>query len=72
MENFTGAEIEKFVKASIYDGTETALANVKPIYLQNQTLIDEARRWALLNARPASTPVARDQKQEPKERKVRL
>ncbi len=50
MQNWTGAEIEKFVKGSIYDGTEKAFSNIKPIYNQNREIIDRARRWAQTNA----------------------
>ena len=47
---YTGAEIEKIVKNSLYDGIETALKNVKPIAQQNKAVIDKARQWAKNNA----------------------
>src|SRR3990172_1565868 len=43
MQNWTGAEIEKFVKGSIYDGAEKAFSNIKPIYNQNRNIIENAR-----------------------------
>jgi SpoVK/Ycf46/Vps4 family AAA+-type ATPase len=55
MSNWTGAEIEKFVKASVFDGVEEAFANVHPIYEQNRDNIDKVRNWAKSNARWAST-----------------
>lgn len=50
MEGWTGAEIEKFVKNSIYDGPQKAFSNIKPIYHQNREIIDKARRWAQTNS----------------------
>jgi ATP-dependent 26S proteasome regulatory subunit len=57
MDNWTGAEIEKFCKASIYDGEDDAFANVKPIFLQNSEKLEKARQWAMLNARIANVVV---------------
>ncbi|MCX7858415.1 MAG: AAA family ATPase, partial [Deltaproteobacteria bacterium] len=54
MEGWTGAEIEKFVVASIYDGIEEAFQNVKPIFHQNREKIEKAREWAKYNARLAN------------------
>jgi SpoVK/Ycf46/Vps4 family AAA+-type ATPase len=54
MDNFTGAEIEKTVIASLYDGIDVAMANVHPIYQQNRAKIDAAREWAKDNARCAN------------------
>lgn len=54
MENWTGAEIEKFVKASLYDGPNESLRNIRPVYLQNKEVIDAARGWAENNARMAN------------------
>ncbi|MCS7135339.1 MAG: AAA family ATPase [Candidatus Aenigmarchaeota archaeon] len=54
MEGWTGAEIEKFVIASIYDGVEEAFANIKPIFYQNREKIEKAREWARHNARLAN------------------
>lgn len=56
MENWTGAEIEKFVIDSVYDGEDEAFSNVKPIYNQNQKEIEAARKWAQDNARLANNP----------------
>jgi len=54
MEGWTGAEIEKFVVSSIYDGVDEAFANIKPIYHQNRDKIEKAREWARFNARLAN------------------
>jgi hypothetical protein len=56
MQNWTGAEIEKFVKASVFDGADEAFENIHPIYLQNKVNIDKVRNWAKDNARWASLP----------------
>ncbi|MDR4509596.1 MAG: AAA family ATPase [Candidatus Brocadiaceae bacterium] len=50
MEGWTGAEIEKFVKNSIYDGNQKAFQNIKPIYHQNRTAIEATQKWAQGNA----------------------
>lgn len=55
MQNWTGAEIERFVKGSLYEGTEKALSNIRPIYNQNREIIDRARKWAQTNAICANT-----------------
>jgi len=47
---WTGAEIEKFVKNALYDGVEKACGNIRPIARQNKEKIDKARRWAEGNA----------------------
>lgn len=57
MINWTGAEIEKFVKASVYDGTESAFNNVHPIYEQNKANIDRIKAWARVNTRFANTGI---------------
>ena len=54
MDGWTGAEIEKFVVASLYDGIDVAMANVHPIYQQNRAKIEAARDWAKDNARLAN------------------
>ena len=54
MEGWTGAEIERFVVASLYDGIDVAMANVHPIYQQNRAKIEAARDWAKDNARLAN------------------
>ena len=54
MEGWTGAEIEKFVIASIYDGVDEAFQNIKPVYHQNREKIEKAREWARFNARLAN------------------
>lgn len=62
MDNWTGAEIEKFVVDSVYDGEDEAFENIKPIYHQNRKHIDEARVWAQQNARLANSPVVEEKK----------
>lgn len=47
---WTGAEIEKFVKNSLYDGVEKAFGNIRPIARQNAEKINKARKWAEGNA----------------------
>ncbi|WP_036767973.1 AAA family ATPase [Persephonella sp. KM09-Lau-8] len=54
MENWTGAEIEKFVISSLYDGIDEALKSIKPIYLQNKEKIEKLKKWAKDNARIAN------------------
>lgn len=54
MEGWTGAEIEKFVISSIYDGIEDAFSNIKPVFHQNREKIERAREWAKFNARTAN------------------
>jgi SpoVK/Ycf46/Vps4 family AAA+-type ATPase len=54
-QGWTGAEIEKYVMASIYDGEEEAFTNVHPISEQNKGIIEKAREWALNNARIANS-----------------
>ena len=51
MTDWTGAEIEKFVIGSVYEGVDKAMAMTRPIYHKNRERIDAARRWALENAR---------------------
>jgi len=69
MMNWTGAEIEKFVVASIYDGEESALENIKPIYIQNKDNIEKTRGWAKNNARYATI---QDNPKKAKERRLSL
>ena len=69
MEGWSGAEIEKFVVASLYEGAERAAENIHPVYLQNRVEIDRARDWARNNARLANTPQVITEKTE---RQVRL
>jgi SpoVK/Ycf46/Vps4 family AAA+-type ATPase len=54
-DGWSGAEIEKFVIASLYEGAESAAENIHPVYEQNKENIDRAREWARNNARPANT-----------------
>ena len=57
MEGWTGADIEKFVIASVYDGIDDAFVNIKPIFYQNRQIIESAREWAKSNARIANVKV---------------
>lgn len=50
MGGWTGAEIEKCVKNSLYDGMEKAIGNIRPISLMNRDKIQKAREWARFNA----------------------
>lgn len=55
MDNWSGAEIEKFVKAAMFDGLESAFANTKTVYSMNSSNIEAAREWARKNCRMASS-----------------
>lgn len=68
-EGWTGAEIEKYVVASVYEGEESSFINVKPISKQNATILDKAREWAKFNARPANSKDADEPQAET--RKIR-
>jgi hypothetical protein len=50
MTNWTGAEIEKLVRGSIFDGVGVAASRIRPISEQNKIVIDKAREWAKWNA----------------------
>ena len=54
MAGWTGAEIEKFTRASLYDGIEEAFSDIKPISEQNKAVIDKAREWASVNCKWAN------------------
>lgn len=54
MENWTGAEIEKFVIASVYDGEDNAFKSVRPIFNSNSENLKKIKKWALENARIAN------------------
>jgi SpoVK/Ycf46/Vps4 family AAA+-type ATPase len=68
-QGWTGAEIEKYVIASIYDGEEEAFNNVHPISEQNKEIIENARKWSLQNARIANS---RKVEIKPEGRKIRV
>jgi len=53
MVGWSGREIEKFTKASIFDGEEDALKNIHPISETNESL-NKVREWAKANARIAN------------------
>lgn len=56
-DGWTGAEIEKFVSASRFDGDQDAFDSIRPIFLSNEENLKTARSWASANARPASKRV---------------
>jgi SpoVK/Ycf46/Vps4 family AAA+-type ATPase len=58
MDNYTGAEVEKWVISAIYDGEEDAFANARPIYNQSRQQIEKCREWAKHNARLANATPA--------------
>lgn len=60
LKNYTGAEIEKLCISSMYEGKEKALALTHTVYEQNKELIDEMRRWAKKNARPANHKIEKE------------
>jgi SpoVK/Ycf46/Vps4 family AAA+-type ATPase len=67
-QGWTGAEIEKFVVSSIYEGEEEAFPNVKPISQQNAAILEKAREWAKFNARTANS---KEVEQKVEGRKIR-
>ena len=67
--NYTGAEIEKLCKTSLYEGPDNALKLTKTIYAQNKAMIDKMRTWAGDNARPAN---AQEEYHEPVARKLNM
>lgn len=54
MENWTGAEIEKCVIASVYDGFESAMKSIHPLYNSNSDNLKKTKKWAQDNARIAN------------------
>jgi SpoVK/Ycf46/Vps4 family AAA+-type ATPase len=54
-DGWTGAEIEKWIRNSLYDGLDVARANIRPISVQNREVIDKARQWAMYNAIAANS-----------------
>jgi SpoVK/Ycf46/Vps4 family AAA+-type ATPase len=57
-ENWTGAEIEKLCKTSLFEGNKAAYASIRPIFIQNKAKIQDTRKWAKDNARLANKPDA--------------
>lgn len=55
---WTGAEIETWLRNSMFDGVQTAHAQIRPIAVQNAAIIEAARQWATMNAIPANEPEA--------------
>lgn len=59
-DGWTGAEIEKFVSSSRFDGDQDAFNSVRPIFQTNLENLKAARAWAESNARPASVRVSQN------------
>ena len=57
-ENWTGAEIEKLCKTSLFEGNQAAYESIRPIFVQNRSKIQDTRKWAKDNARIANEPDA--------------
>jgi len=55
LENYTGSEIEQFVKDSIFDGPQAAYDSIVPLAKSMREQITELRTWASGRARPANT-----------------
>jgi ATP-dependent 26S proteasome regulatory subunit len=70
--NWTGAEIEKFVKASVFDGEDDAFNNIHPIFEQNKDNIHKARTWAMNNARPANVRIDESAVENKKVRRLQI
>lgn len=59
MENYTGAEIEKWITTSLYEGEEVAFDVIRPIMNQSKQAIELCRSWSLDNARMANATDAK-------------
>ena len=57
LEGYTGAEIEKIAKASIFDGLESAMANTIPLFRTMKDEIQWLKSWAETKARKANRTV---------------
>jgi len=54
-DHFTGAEIEKLIRSSLFEGIDNALQYIKPIYKQNEELFVELKQWAINKCRIANS-----------------
>jgi SpoVK/Ycf46/Vps4 family AAA+-type ATPase len=54
---WTGAEIEQLAKDSLFDGLETAYANIVPLSRSMKEVITGLQEWAKTRARKANTEV---------------
>jgi AAA+ superfamily predicted ATPase len=54
---WTGAEIEQLAKDSLFDGLETAYANIVPLSRSMKEVITALQEWATTRARKANTEV---------------
>lgn len=64
MEGYTGAEIEKIVKASAFEGIEEAIKETKKIADQNASLYRKLQGWAENNARCANSQTKNKKRQQ--------
>jgi len=53
---FTGAEIEQVAKDTLFDGFDSAMANLVPLSKVMSEEINTLRKWAATRARMANTP----------------
>ena len=53
---FTGAEIEQVAKDTLFDGFDSAMANLVPLSKVMTEEINSLRKWAATRARMANTP----------------
>ena len=53
---FTGAEIEQVAKDTLFDGFDSAMANLVPLSKVMSDEINSLRKWAATRARMANTP----------------
>lgn len=56
LDGFTGAEIEQVAKDSLFDGFDTAIANIVPLSRTMREQIGQIREWAKIRARIANSP----------------
>ncbi|MHC1728552.1 MAG: AAA family ATPase [Syntrophobacteraceae bacterium] len=56
MEGWTGAEIEKLARASLFEPVESAVKCIVPITKTSKEVVEALRAWAANRARPANSP----------------
>ena len=56
LQGFTGAEIEKVIKESLFDGIQVAMKSVVPISITMKEQVHNIREWAKTRATLANTP----------------
>jgi len=67
LQGFTGSEIEKLAKDSLYDGLDEALSSIVPISRMMRDDIGSLREWAKTRTRMANAP----EEQPAEQRKIR-